>query len=153
LQAGGNYTIANAAQLNSSGGTIDSNGYTFTYSGNIVDTPANTGSLTIKDSTADDRRHGAFRQQHLYRLHHRRSGTLKAGSATGLSQNSAVCRELWRDARPQRLQQYHRFARDGAFGGGTVTNNGASNTTLTAGATTVRRYSSGTIQDAPPSVA
>ncbi|MGN1287628.1 MAG: autotransporter domain-containing protein, partial [Bradyrhizobium sp.] len=42
LQAGGNYTVANNAQINATGGTIDANGYTFTYSGNI----AGPGGLT-----------------------------------------------------------------------------------------------------------
>ncbi|WP_245332584.1 autotransporter-associated beta strand repeat-containing protein [Bradyrhizobium erythrophlei] len=50
LQAGGNYTVANTAQINSTGGTIDANGFTFTYSGDIADAPANVGGLTIKDS-------------------------------------------------------------------------------------------------------
>ena len=51
LQAGGNFTVANATQINSSGGTIDGKGFTFTHSGVIADTPGNTGRLTIKDST------------------------------------------------------------------------------------------------------
>jgi autotransporter-associated beta strand protein len=51
LQAGGSYTVANAAQINSTGGTIDANGFTFTYSGTITDSAGNTGSLLIKDST------------------------------------------------------------------------------------------------------
>ncbi|MGY2901621.1 autotransporter domain-containing protein [Bradyrhizobium sp. URHC0002] len=51
LQAGGAYTIANAAQINSTGATIDANGFTFTYSGTIADSAGNTGSLVIKDST------------------------------------------------------------------------------------------------------
>ena len=51
LQAGGNYTVANTAQINSTGGAIDANGFTFTYSGDISDAPANVGGLTIKDST------------------------------------------------------------------------------------------------------
>ncbi|AUC95800.1 hypothetical protein CWS35_17285 [Bradyrhizobium sp. SK17] len=51
LQAGGNYTIANEAAINANGGTIDSNGYRFTYSGNIADGAGGSGSLLIKDST------------------------------------------------------------------------------------------------------
>ncbi|WP_375779737.1 autotransporter domain-containing protein [Bradyrhizobium sp. ma5] len=47
LQAGGNYTIANNAQINAAGGSIDANGYTFTYSGNI----AGTGGLLVLDAS------------------------------------------------------------------------------------------------------
>ncbi|WP_284260519.1 autotransporter domain-containing protein [Bradyrhizobium iriomotense] len=50
LQAGGNYTVANAAQINATGATIDSNGYTFTYSGNIADAAGQTGSLLLKNA-------------------------------------------------------------------------------------------------------
>ncbi|WP_164938760.1 autotransporter domain-containing protein [Bradyrhizobium guangdongense] len=50
LQAGGNYTIANAAQVKSTGATIDSNGYTFTYSGTIADAAGQTGSLLLKNT-------------------------------------------------------------------------------------------------------
>jgi autotransporter-associated beta strand protein len=45
LQAGGNYTIANAAQINTTGGTIDSQGYVLTLSGNISDGNG-SGALT-----------------------------------------------------------------------------------------------------------
>jgi autotransporter-associated beta strand protein/probable HAF family extracellular repeat protein len=51
LQAGGNFTLANAAQINSTGGTIDSNGSTLTYTGNVSNAPANVGGLTINDNT------------------------------------------------------------------------------------------------------
>jgi autotransporter-associated beta strand protein len=50
LQAGGNYTIANAAQINSSGASLDSNGYTLTYSGNIADTAGQSGNLLLKNT-------------------------------------------------------------------------------------------------------
>ncbi|WP_439404656.1 autotransporter domain-containing protein [Bradyrhizobium sp. DASA03076] len=50
LQAGGNYTIANAAQINANGATIDSNGYTFTYSGTIADAAGQVGSLLLKNA-------------------------------------------------------------------------------------------------------
>lgn len=48
LQAGGNYTIANNAQINATGASIDGNGHTFTYSGNI----AGTGGLMVLDASA-----------------------------------------------------------------------------------------------------
>ena len=48
LQAGGNYTIANNAQINATGGTIDANGYTFTYSGNI----SGAGGLSVLGASA-----------------------------------------------------------------------------------------------------
>jgi autotransporter-associated beta strand protein len=51
LQAGGNFTTANAAALNTAGGTIDANGHTFTYSGVIANGNGTTGALTITDST------------------------------------------------------------------------------------------------------
>ncbi|MCC8968283.1 autotransporter domain-containing protein [Bradyrhizobium sp. Pear76] len=47
LQAGGNYTIANNAQINATGASIDANGYTFVYSGNI----AGPGSLMVLDAS------------------------------------------------------------------------------------------------------
>ncbi|MGY3591113.1 autotransporter-associated beta strand protein [Bradyrhizobium sp. USDA 4341] len=47
LRAGGNYTIANNAQINATGASIDTNGYTFTYSGNI----AGTGGLMVLDAS------------------------------------------------------------------------------------------------------
>ncbi|MGY3446959.1 autotransporter domain-containing protein [Bradyrhizobium sp. USDA 4473] len=48
LQAGGNYTIANNAQLNATGGSIDGNGSTFTYSGNI----GGAGGLSVLGASA-----------------------------------------------------------------------------------------------------
>ncbi|MCC8984002.1 autotransporter domain-containing protein [Bradyrhizobium sp. 10BB] len=48
LQAGGNYTIANNAQVNATGGSIDGNGYTFTYSGNI----GGAGGLSVLGASA-----------------------------------------------------------------------------------------------------
>ena len=50
LQAGGNFTLANTAQINSIGGTIDANGFTFNYAGAIGDTPGHIGNLTITNS-------------------------------------------------------------------------------------------------------
>ena len=50
LQAGGNFTLANATQINSTGGTIDANGFTFTHAGTIGDTPGHIGNLTITDT-------------------------------------------------------------------------------------------------------
>ena len=47
LQAGGDFTIANAAVLNVNGGTIDANGHTFTYSGEIDDGTIGNGSITV----------------------------------------------------------------------------------------------------------
>ena len=47
MQAGGAYTIANAATINASTtGTIDNNSYAFTYSGAI----GGSGNLTIANS-------------------------------------------------------------------------------------------------------
>ena len=51
LQAGGNYTIANAGAVNLTGGTIDANGNSFTYSGAIGKGNGTTGSLTVLDSS------------------------------------------------------------------------------------------------------
>ncbi|MDB5578905.1 MAG: Autotransporter-associated beta strand repeat-containing protein, partial [Bradyrhizobium sp.] len=51
LQAGGNFTVANATQINSTGATIDANGLVFTHSGVIADTPGNVGRLTLNDSS------------------------------------------------------------------------------------------------------
>ncbi|WP_283815044.1 MULTISPECIES: autotransporter domain-containing protein [unclassified Bradyrhizobium] len=48
LQAGGNYTIANNAQINATGGSIDGNGSTFTYSGNI----GGAGGLSVLGASA-----------------------------------------------------------------------------------------------------
>lgn len=53
LQAGGNYTIANATQINATGATIDSNGYTLTYSGNIADAAGQSGSLLLKTTNGN----------------------------------------------------------------------------------------------------
>jgi uncharacterized protein with beta-barrel porin domain len=54
LQGGGiGYTVANAIQINSTGGTIDANGAGFTLAGNITNGNATTGGLTIEDSTGD----------------------------------------------------------------------------------------------------
>ncbi len=56
LQAGGDYTIANDAQINLPGGTIDANRHSFAYSGGIAD-PVNgngPGVLTVTDSTGAD---------------------------------------------------------------------------------------------------
>ena len=50
LQAGGNFTLANTAQINSIGGTIDANGFTFNYAGAIGDTAGHIGNLTITNS-------------------------------------------------------------------------------------------------------
>ncbi len=49
LQAGGNFTIANAALIEGAGGGIDANGDHFTYSGVIAD-GATPGALTIIDT-------------------------------------------------------------------------------------------------------
>ena len=50
LQAGGSFTVANAAQINTTGGTIDANGNSFTYSGAIGNGNGTTGGLTIISS-------------------------------------------------------------------------------------------------------
>ena len=46
LQAGGAYTVDNAANVSSGGGTIDANGFAFTYAGSI----SGTGPLSIVNS-------------------------------------------------------------------------------------------------------
>jgi autotransporter-associated beta strand protein len=127
--------------------TIDSNGYTFTYSGNIVDTPANTGSLTIKDSTATTGVTVLSGNNTYTGSTTVDSGTLKAGSATGLSQNSAFAVNFGATLDLNGFNSTIGSLADGAFGGGTVTNNGASNTTLTAGGDNSSTLFSGTIQD------
>ncbi|WP_163156010.1 autotransporter-associated beta strand repeat-containing protein [Bradyrhizobium uaiense] len=50
LQAGGAYTIANTAAINTTGGTIDANGFAFTYSGVIGNGNGTTGGLTIANT-------------------------------------------------------------------------------------------------------
>jgi fibronectin-binding autotransporter adhesin len=50
LQAGGNFTVANAAKLNTAGGTIDNFGYGFEYSGVISNGNGTTGVLQLTDS-------------------------------------------------------------------------------------------------------
>ena len=53
LQAGGAFSIANAGQITSSGGTIDANGQIFTLAGAISDNATSKGgALTVLDSTA-----------------------------------------------------------------------------------------------------
>jgi autotransporter-associated beta strand protein len=75
------------------------------------------------------------------------SGTLKAGSATGLSQNSAFAVNFGATLDLNGFNSTIGSLADGAFGGGTVTNNGTSNTTLTAGGDNSSTLFSGTIQD------
>jgi uncharacterized protein with beta-barrel porin domain len=51
LQAAGPFTVANSAQINATGGTIDANSFAFTYAGAIGDSTGVHGNLTITDST------------------------------------------------------------------------------------------------------
>jgi autotransporter-associated beta strand protein len=89
LQAGAAYTIANAATISSSGGTIDANGYTFTYSGAI----SGSGALTIANSTG-----AGSSGMVVLAGHNTYSGattiengaTLAAGAANALSASSAI---------------------------------------------------------------
>ena len=150
LQAGGNYTVANATQIKSTGGAIDANGFAFTYSGDIADAPANVGGLTIKDSTgttgivvlSGNNTYGGVTTVD--------SGTLKAGSVTALSQNSAFTVNLGATLDLNGFSNTIGSLGNGAGGGGTVTNNGASEATLIAGGDNSSTVFSGTIHVAPP---
>jgi len=81
LQAGGNYTIANTAQIHTTGATIDSNGYTFTYSGTIADAAGQAGSLLLKNTNGTVILSGANTYS---------GGTTVAGGTVRAMNNSAL---------------------------------------------------------------
>ena len=147
LQAGGNFTVANTAQINSTGGTIDANGFTFTYSGDIADAPANVGGLTIRNSTGTTGVVVLSGNNSYSGPTNVDSGTLRAGSATGLSQNSAFAVNLGATLDLNGFNSTIGSLADGAGGGGTVTNSSATAATLTAGGDNTSTGFSGTIQD------
>ena len=147
LQAGGNFTVANTAQINATGGTIDANGFTFTYSGDIADAPANVGGLTIRNSAGTTGVVVLSGNNSYSGPTNVDSGTLRAGSATGLSQNSAFAVNLGATLDLNGFNSTIGSLADGAGGGGTVTNSSATAATLTAGGDNTSTGFSGTIQD------
>ena len=133
LQAGGNYTVANTGQINSTGGAIDTNGFTFTYSGDISDAPANVGGLTIKDSTGTTGVVVLSGNNRYSRRTDVDSGTLQAGAETGRAQNSAFAVNLGATLDLNGFVSTIGSQIDGAGGGGSVNNSSATAATLTAG--------------------
>src|SRR5262249_37746056 len=120
---------------------------TFTHSGDIADAPANVGGLTIKDSTGTTGTVVLSGNNSYSGATTLDSGTLKAGSATALSQNSAFTVNLGTTLDLNGFSNTIGSLANGAAGGGTVTNNGASDATLTAGGDNSSTVFSGAIQD------
>ena len=96
LQAGGAYTIANAAQISVAspgdlGGIIDAHGNTFTLAGNIADDPAGPGgTLTITSTGAAGTVVFSGMNSYSGATTINSGATLAGGAANALSANSAV---------------------------------------------------------------
>jgi autotransporter-associated beta strand protein len=147
LQAGDNFTIANAGVITANGGTIDSFSNILTYSGAIGDASGVHGALTITDSIGSGT--VVLSGQNTY------SGatnvgasvvdevTLKGGATNTFSANSAF---MVNTSATLDLGGFNQTIGSLA-GSGTVTNSGAAAATLTAGGDNTSTTFSGVIQD------
>jgi fibronectin-binding autotransporter adhesin len=142
LQAGGAFTIANAAKINQTGATMDSNGMSFVYSGNIGDgsgTPA--GSLTIANSTGSGIVTLSGANTYSGATTVGSGAVLAAGSTTGFSSNSdfTVVGSL-------SLHGFDNTIRS-LSGAGNVGNGAAGTATLTIGIPSASATFSGSLSD------
>jgi autotransporter-associated beta strand protein len=146
LQAGGNFTIANAGAVNTTGGTIDANGNFFTYSGAIGNGNGTTGTLSVIDSAGGGT--VVFSGANTYSgativgdgTH---SVTLQGGALNTFSGNSATIVNALATLDLGGFNQ----AIGSLAGAGTVTNSGDSAAVLTAGADNTSTTFSGVIQN------
>ncbi|SDN87866.1 Uncharacterized conserved protein, contains a C-terminal beta-barrel porin domain [Afipia sp. GAS231] len=146
LQAQGLFserTIANAVQITSNGGTIDSGGGFFRITGNITDAPGSSGGKLILESiAASGEREVILSGVNTYSgLTYIDSGTVIANSTTALSPNSAFQVNTGATLTLSGFSNTIASLADGISGGGAVQNGSASGTaTLTitgaAGGTT-----------------
>jgi fibronectin-binding autotransporter adhesin len=146
LQAGGNFTIANAGAVNTTGGTIDSNGHSFTLSGVIGNGNGTTGALTILDSSGGGTVtfSGANTYSGTTTIGNGTTGvTLKGAANYTFSLNSATT------VNANAMLDLGGFnqAIGSLAGAGKVTNSGVSNAALTAGGNNSSTTFSGVIQD------
>ncbi|MBR1018954.1 autotransporter domain-containing protein [Bradyrhizobium viridifuturi] len=92
LQAGGAYTIANTAAINITGGTIDANGFAFTYSGVIGNGNGTTGGLTIANTGGNAGGSVTLANTETYtgRTTINRAATLNLGVGNAIAASSGV---------------------------------------------------------------
>ncbi len=140
------FTIANAVQIDSTGGTIDGNGTNLTLSGNITNGNATTGTLTIENTI-----NGApvlFSGANTYSgPTNIISGGLGALSTTALSPNSAFQVNTGTNLFLNGFSNTMASLADGTGGGGTVQNGSATAAALTIAPTSGTTTFSGTIED------
>ena len=146
LQAGGNYTIANAGALNTSGGTIDADGYSFTYAGAIANGNGTTGTLNIIDSSGGGTviLSGANTYSGATSLGDgTHAVTLLGGASDAFSANSPMTVNT---NATLGLNGFNQVIGSLA-GSGTVTNSASAGATLTAGGNNTSTTFSGVIKD------
>ena len=158
LQAGANdLSFSNAVSINSTGGTIDANGQSLTWTGAITNgSGATPGSLIVISSTGGGTliltpaSAGANTYTGATTVGDGSNAvTLQGGTTDAFSANSAVTV----NARATLDLGGYSQAIGSLAGAGTVTNSGSNNATLTAGGNNASTTFSGVIQDGNDTVA
>ena len=158
LQAGANHlSFSNAVSINSTGGTVDANGQSLTWTGAMTNgSGATPGSLTVISSTGG----GTLILTPASAGANTYTGativgdgsnavTLQGGTTDAFSANSAVTV----NARATLDLGGYSQAIGSLAGAGTVTNSGSNNATLTAGGNNASTTFSGVIQNGNDTVA